>query len=265
MENQTNSAEQEQFWENWEKNHRRGKMIGGFFVVLFGALYLAKELGAFIPDWIFSWKMLFIGIGLIIGIKCMFRNWTWLVFVFVGSAFLISDFYPGLNITPFIWPVIIILIGMTMIFRPKRKFDPNKWDRWQRFHGYKMNPAHWDKSYTSSTEDHIDSTSFMGSVKKNIISKDFKGGEITNIFGGAEYNLSQADFKDNVTLEITQVFGGTRLIIPSNWEIKSELIAVFGGIEDKRPIQANITNAENKILILKGTTFFGGIDIRSYN
>lgn len=40
-----------------------------------------------------------------------------------------------------------------------------------------------------------------------------------------------------VTLEITTIFGGTKLIIPSNWEIKSEAVMIFGGIEDKRRMQ----------------------------
>jgi hypothetical protein len=43
------------------------------------------------------------------------------------------------------------------------------------------------------------------------------------------------------------------------------LVAVFGGIEDKRPIQTNVVGTTHKVLVLRGTTFFGGIDIRSYN
>jgi predicted membrane protein len=85
------------------------------------------------------------------------------------------------------------------------------------------------------------------------------------VFGGAEYDLSQADITETATLEINQVFGGTKLIVPSSWEIKSELVAVFGGIDDKRPIMSPNSLSSNKILILKGTTYFGGIDIRSYS
>jgi hypothetical protein len=42
-------------------------------------------------------------------------------------------------------------------------------------------------------------------------------------------------------------------------------VAIFGGVDDKRPMLANPTGEEtNKILILKGTCLLGGIDIRSY-
>lgn len=64
-----------------------------------------------------------------------------------------------------------------------------------------------------------------------------------------------------VTLEITTIFGGTKLIIPSNWEIKSEAVMIFGGIEDKRRMQT-ITGQPEKTLILKGTVLFGGIEIK---
>jgi hypothetical protein len=40
------------------------------------------------------------------------------------------------------------------------------------------------------------------------------------------------------------------------------MVAVFGGIEDKRPPQ--MTYDEDKVVILNGTTFFGGIEIKSY-
>ncbi len=263
----------EEHWKRWEKSHRRGKLIGGILLVAFGALFLAKELGAVIPQWIFTWKIALIAIGIAIAFKSSFRNWTWIAFIGIGAGFIIGDLYPDMHIKHIIWPLVIIFIGMVMIFKPHRKWDPERWNKWERRryrHRYGHEHYHgknWEDwcgtEATDSDSDHIESTSVFGGVKKNIISKNFKGGEITNIFGGAEYNLSQADFTGTVVLDITQFFGGTRLVIPSNWEIKSELTAVLGSIEDKRPLQTNVTNVENKILVLRGTSVFGGIELRS--
>lgn len=271
MEDQNITKEQQERWDIWEKSHRRGKIIGGILFVAFGALFLAKELGATIPQWIFTWKMIFIAIGLAIAFKSNFRNWAWVAFIGIGSGLILADMYPEMHIKHIIWPLVIIFIGMVMIFKPRRKFDPNRWSKWHRhhnkYHHFKHHGKDWEDwcktEATDNSEDHINSTTFMAGVKKNVISKNFKGGEITNVFGGAEYNLSQADFTESITLEITQFFGGTKLIIPSNWEIKSELTAVLGSIEDKRPIQTSVTNTENKILILRGTSVFGGIELRS--
>jgi hypothetical protein len=113
-------------------------------------------------------------------------------------------------------------------------------------------------------EDHIDSTAVLGGIKKNIVSKNFKGGEVVSVFGGTELNLMQADIQHPIVLEATQIFGGTSLIIPPHWQVKSdEMVAILGGIDDKRPVMLQGYDP-NKVLILKGTTLFGGLSIKSY-
>ena len=89
-----------------------------------------------------------------------------------------------------------------------------------------------------SEEDFVDSTSIFGGAKKNIISKHFKGGDLVNIFGGTDLDLTQADFTGTAVIELTTIFGGTKLIVPSNWSIKSEAMIMFGSIEDKRKMPA---------------------------
>lgn len=264
MEDQNITKEQQERWDMWEKSHRRGKVVMGVLVVIFGALFLAKELGAVIPAWVFTWKMAFIAIGVGIAIKSNFRNWGWIGFVGIGALFILSDVNPDWNLRHILWPIVIIMVGMIMIFKPHRKWDSRGWNKWNHKHRYGKHWQDWcDAKTVESGDDHFESVAVMGGVKKNIISKDFKGGEIVNVFGGSEYNLSQADINGTATLEIVQFFGGTKLFIPSNWEIKSELTAVLGSIEDKRPMQTSVTNAESKLLILRGTTVFGGIEIRS--
>ena len=81
--------------------------------------------------------------------------------------------------------------------------------------------------------------------------------------GGTEINLMKADIQQPVVLEVNNVFGGTKLIVPSNWDVKNEVTAVFGGIEDKRDINTGIPDP-GKIMILKGTCVFGGIEVTNY-
>ncbi|WP_460880125.1 hypothetical protein [Pontibacter rugosus] len=84
-----------------------------------------------------------------------------------------------------------------------------------------------------------------------------------SVFGGTELNLSQADMQHPVVLEATQIFGGTTLIIPPHWEVKSEMVAILGGIDDKRPVLPGGYDP-NKAIILRGTSLFGGLQIKSY-
>jgi hypothetical protein len=103
-------------------------------------------------------------------------------------------------------------------------------------------------------------------VKKNVISKSFRGGEVVNVFGGTEINLMQADLDGRVVLDLTMIFSGTKLLIPAHWKVQNEeLVTIFGGIEDKRPMLADASMLDqNKVIVLKGTCIFGGIDIKSY-
>ena len=120
------------------------------------------------------------------------------------------------------------------------------------------------RSRTSgSPEDFLDSVSIFGGVKRLVLSKNFKGADIVNIFAGTELNLSQADFTQPPVMDITQMFGGTKLTVPADWEVRSEMTAIFGGIDDKRQPR-NSQEGPSKVVILRGTSIFGGIEIKSF-
>ena len=118
-------------------------------------------------------------------------------------------------------------------------------------------------SGTYSGEDLIDSVSIFNGIKRTIMSKNFKGGETVTVFGGTEINLLQADFDKVAQLETTVVFGGLKLIVPKNWEVRSEVTSILAGVEDKRYSAVEVVPDE-KTLVLTGAVIFGGIDIVSY-
>jgi len=251
----------EEFIRDCEKRHRRGKVAGGLFVVIAGSLFLGRELGAQIPHWIFTWQSLIIAIGLVGFIKHGFSRFGWMLPILIGGAFLLGDLYPDMIIRDLLWPIVLIVVGLFIMFKPRH--NSKHWQKWRERKEYYRQQC--DVKTESSNENFIDSTSVMGGIKKNILSKTFKGGDITNIFGGTELNLTQADFSGSVTLDITQVFGGTKLIIPAHWQIQSNnSVAIMGSIEDKRPVGPTTGSDTSKILILNGTTIFGGIDIKTY-
>lgn len=104
----------------------------------------------------------------------------------------------------------------------------------------------------------------FGSVKRMVYSKQFKGGEIVSVFGGADVNLLQAGLASpQVIIESVQIFGGAKLIVPADWSVINESVALFGGVEDKRPPRMQQT-ASDKVIILKGFVLFGGIEIKSF-
>jgi len=240
-----------------------GRVLTGLFLVAAGTLLFAFKMGLPLPPWLFTWPVALIAFGILVCVRHNSINAGGIILILVGGLNLIDKLEPELNFHAFIAPVIIIILGLVFILKPKRMWKhKRKWNE----KVVEDFDASWKHAYdekNNDDSDYIDSTSVFGGVKKNILSKNFKGGEITCFMAGAEFNLSQCDIQNQVVLEVTQVFGGTKLIIPANWRIKSEVVTVFGGIEDKRPLQPGNINYD-KVLVLIGTTVFGGIDIRSY-
>jgi len=229
-----------------------GRFFAGLVLVVVGSLLLAREMGVYFPRWFFSWEMLLIAFGVFTGARHSFRSWGWLIPIVIGVAFLMDDFLPELELRHFIWPAIIITIGLVMILRPRRSRESKMWEGLSAGTG----------TTGTSEDDTLDVVSVFGGTKKNIISKNFRGGDVVTFFGGTDLNLTQADINGAVILDLTQIFGGTKLIVPSNWKIQSELVTIFGGLDDKRNITIPVDS--NKVLVLKGTCVFGGIDIKSF-
>lgn len=297
-----------------DRNSRRGprRVWAGLFLLLVGGVLLLDQMGFPLPDWLFSWHILLVALGVFIGLRHNFRGGAWIIMIVIGGIYLIQDYYPNINLHRFIWPGVLIFVGLMIIVRPRRHHYNAEWreeweqgwargrwnrpDRWGRGRCNRAdrwgntpagdNPTGMDAAGTTtgntgagssttsgtttsfassresySPDDYIDTTSIFGGVHKKIVSKNFKGGDITTMLGGTEIDLTQADFTGTVTLDVTQIMGGTKIIVPPHWEVRSEVTAVFAGFEDKR--QQVMTNPD-KVLILSGTSIFGGIELKNY-
>ena len=277
-----------------------GKILVGLLLMVLGVGFLLQQLDFFfIPHWLFSFPMAMIVWGLYIGARHNFRNSAWFIVTLVGLVWISNDIAPGYNLHAIMWPVAIIAFGIWLIIRRNHAWDTNKSNKWEAkwdSSKYKngnpfepiVNPVTPVEpvdaegptvvSPTGSTtippassafnnplrgDDYLDAVSVFGGVKKTILSKNFRGGEIVNIFGGAELDFTQADIQGRVVIDITQIFGGTKIIVPSNWQVVSDLAAVFASVDDKR-IKTTASPDSNKLLVLKGVSIFAGVDIRSY-
>ncbi len=228
-----------------------GRLWGGLIVLLVGGLLLADKTGAAFPDWLISFKTFLIGLGLFLGFRHSFCGFFWLIPIVVGVIFLLGDIYPWYDLRRFTFPILVIGFGLFLVLQAlKRKPEGRSFDPMVRAE--------------DSSDDILDSVVIFGGAKKNVISKSFRGGEAVTVFGGTDINLMQAELAGPVVLELTQIFGGTKLLVPAHWQVQSrEMVAILGGVDDKRPVVARTEN-DPPILILKGTCLFGGIDIKSY-
>lgn len=250
-------------FKNWEKNQRRSRICAGILVLGAAVLFFLKEAGYFIPSWVFTWPVLLIAIGIISGIKHKFRHAAWFILITIGGIFLLDDIVPDLSIQKYKIPLILLMIGLILIFKPKNRYKPYaKYQCRNHYHHHKWNIGA-DNTMNETNEEVIMINNVFAGTKKSIISKNFKGGDIRNVFGGCEINMMQADITSEAIINITQHFGGIKLVVPANWVVKSDVSCVLAGIEDHRqPVTPS--SAESKSLLLKGQVVMGGIEIVSY-
>jgi predicted membrane protein len=276
---------------NITSSRRRGRAMAGTILLIVGAALLVHQFDFFwFPDWLFSWPMWIIAWALYIGAKHQFRSASWVFLLLVGVVFLLNDNIPAFNERDILWPVLIICFGIWLILKRTGRWDKPKYydwssKKWSHDYNPSQNPnepvvdytinnptdvpptssssTSTDSGFRATADDYLDAVSVFGGVKKTILSKNFKGGEVVNVFGGAELDFTQSNINGQVVIDITQIFGGVKIVVPSNWRVVPDLAAVFASVDDKR-IRTTANVDSDKILILKGVSIFAGVDIRSY-
>ncbi|TWR29398.1 hypothetical protein FPZ43_10625 [Mucilaginibacter pallidiroseus] len=259
----------------------QSKAIAGLILVAIGGYFLLQQFDFFfIPDSVELWPLILIFIGLYVGGRSNYKKTSGPILIGLGAIFMVTENIN--NSEGFVWPVALMFLGFWIL--SKRN---NAQSRAQ-------NNAYWDNKYQAtpydpnnpqdfvnpdaatpdaeqgpaatvppSDDDWLNATAIFGGYNKTIFSKNFRGGDITAIFGGTEIDFTQANINGRVVIELTQVFGGTKIIVPANWQVVADMAAVFAGVDDKRIKTAQNINSD-KVLVLKGTSLFAGVDIRSY-
>lgn len=247
-----------------------GQTLAGLLLIAAGVFFLLRAFGYYFPEWLLTWPMLLIVGGLFIWLISGFRGLVGLLMTATGGVFLINQRYPEVRLFSFIWPAIVILTGIGIIFGKKiawqnyfRKYS----DRKRRTNGFYSQPEaapHLEPAASTGLHaESLDIISVFGGASRMIHSENFRGGEIITFMGGAEINLTQADIHGKVELEVIAVLGGVKLIVPAHWLVVSEMITVMGGMEDQR-MQPENSARSGKVLVIKGTAVLGGIEIKSY-
>lgn len=239
-----------------QPSNTTSKVLAGLFVIFFGSVFLAQQSGINTPHGLLSWKSILIAAGIVTLVRHNFKHFAGYVMIGVGSAFLLDQYFPKLIDTNLIFPIIVILLGVVMIAKATNLFGTKK----KRSHNHVM----FDEDNEITGDNYIEATAIFGAVKKNITNKNFRGADLTTIFGGTEINLTKADVTEPIAINSRTAFGGVTLIVPSNWQVRSDVTAIFGAVEDQRGIQGDNELDETKVITLEGTCIFGGIEIQSY-
>lgn len=232
-----------------QETNKRVVLAG--FLILIGLIWIFRNFGLlphFIPAYLFRWEIIFVIIGLFILLtkRAVIPG---LIFIAIGLFLIIPDI-PRFHYVQLwmLWPVLLIAIGMSLLLQHRGRDERTN--------------THFKNE---SKEDYLDDLSIFGGGEKKITSQNFKGGRITAIFGGSEINLLNAKLvKGAVYIDIVFLFGGGTVIVPQNWNVKVDMVSIFGGFSDKRTIVSEDREKSESVLHIKGVAIFGGGEIKSY-
>ncbi|TCL70877.1 putative membrane protein [Hydrogenispora ethanolica] len=231
----------------------RGRLSFGLIIILVGVLLLLRNSGfaAFSIGELFHtyWPVLLIAVGLNALPGRNSGSWSGgLTVVLIGVLFLGRNLawwsFESITFWKLLWPALLILIGVELLFRGWGKTQRQERDHWNR----------WSEPGAASAEIHHEA--ILGGLKLDLRQEQLAEGEsvihLTAVLGGIELWVP-ADLR--VLATGTAVLGGLEFFGRSNGGLVAELRAEQGRREEP--------GADMKRLRIDGTAVLGGITVRS--
>jgi hypothetical protein len=225
-----------------------GRLLFGFAVIALGVLFTLDNLGMLEAGEILRWwPLLLVAYGLtrLTGISCRQSTVPGVIFTLAGALLLLHEF--GLvHVDPWdFWPVVLVVVGGSMVAGTLR-----------RTRGTEAPAA------PGAGDDSTFSTFVMWSgIERKVGSPDFRGGDVTAIMGGAEIDLRQAKMPvGRAIVDVTVMWGGVDLFVPTDWKVTVEALPLLAGIEDATRAPAGEVRGH---LVVKGVVLMGGVEIKN--
>jgi predicted membrane protein len=254
-------------------HHRRhsgpGGIIIGTTVVLLGVLFLLENFGIVHTTRVWQyWPVILIAWG-IAGATSSRRGggrlWGGVVVIagvvlLLGNLHIISE-----SVWRILWPVVLIALGLRMLLRAarrRRRIEPRFPDE-PPPPGDDPGPGSGPAgSGTGPGPGHLEEWAVFGGSRRRVDSQDFKGGEVSAVFGGVELDLRPAVIiQDEVVIEADAVFGGVDIQVPENWNVIVEGHGIFGGYDDQTSHTMR-EDARPRVVVM-GNAVFGGVVIKN--
>ena len=218
----------------------------GIAVIVFGVLAALDNL---IPNhrgfFIQLWPLLLVVIGVSkLGQPQPERGLPGYVFIIAGVFLLVVNF-GGPNLVELIWPAFVVALGIFIVMKSLRKNRSVPPD-------------------LAAHEGFLSGTSIFGGTKRRLSGTDFKGGEMTAIFGGFELDLRSATpVAEQTRVDVFILFGGGEIRVPQGWIVLMKATTIAGALEDKTlhlPGEASEATPR-PTLVLTGLALFGGLTV----
>jgi len=249
--------------ENHRKRNHDSRNVIGLILVVLGGFFLLDSMNLIdfsVSRIIFSWQAFFIVIGIVLLLNTS-RRLLGSIFLILGAFFMIPRVFPWIYFDRHIvFPILLIAFGIYIILRKRtgRSTESNT------ANGNPDVESADFKDYEKVNSDRVDDVAIFGGGHKIISTDNFKGGNITSVFGGSEIDLRGSKLAHGTNIiDIVAVFGGSTIIVPSDWKVMLDVLPIFGGFSNKVRRDPNSVIDTEKTLLIKGFVLFGGGEVRS--
>jgi hypothetical protein len=238
-------------WQRRQNRMRHAGLVPAVVLIAVGAIFFLNNLHIFyIRDVVRYWPVILIGLGMVKVVDSAEHSGRvgGAILVVVGAIFLA----PALGFWDVsigdLWPLILIAVGAALlaqrVWTPKVAWGPRT--------GPNPSPA--------AT---LSEAAMFSGGKRKIVTQDFRGGDVSCIFGGFDLDFRKAGITgDSATLVVNAIFGGCDIKVPESWDVVLEITAIFGGCDDKT-LHPEPSMPGVKKLYLRGEAIFGGIDVKN--
>ena len=227
------------------KDSRR--VLAGLIIVVVGVWLLLSNVGVIDIHQPWRWfPLILVAIGLWTLVRTHFRQVVGpIILIAIGVAVQLTvlDSVPD-RVRDAVWPVVIIVVGLVVLLRrssaagertPRRSLGHDS------AAGLNVVAVFWAANHR--------------------LSGDFRRGQATCLFGSVNVDLRDVQIpQPPAVLDLTCMFGGAEIRVPAGWNIRNDIVAIFGGTDDKRSTAAATGGPVQ--LSIQGLALFGGLVIR---
>ena len=227
-----------------------GRLLTGGLVILIGVLLLLSTTGIAETDTLWDWvPALFVLLGVWAILRSDFRNLTGPVMVVaIAGTFLLRNL--GLVSDAAIgtwWPLFLVLFGVLIVVNRSRR---------QR----RLQHASVD------ADGELTAVGVFGGGDRRLSTDAFTGAEIVAVFGGVDLDLRDVSIPTPpAVVETVCLFGGSEIRVPEDWEVRLDVLALFGDASDSRPRRAKSADEADETgepdLVVTGLVLFGGVEV----
>lgn len=199
------------------KKHHRGGFFWPLVIIAVGVVFLLDHLEILDSGYAIStfWPLTLVIAGLS-SLLSRHRPGVWfgVILIALGAVFQLQQFdlLPP-NVWGLVWPLLIIFLGLFLLFRKKNGKSPDG---------------------QAVVTDDLEVSCVFADTKRQVTSRQFRGGEISAVFSKVVVDFMGADIEgESAAVEASVVFGEIVLIVPPGWNVVAKGSPIAGSIEDR--------------------------------